>query len=73
MGDLENPGQLPVQEVGYWWFCLIYFWNFSTIYVLEVKETIADIPTELSCLNDLENLGQLPVQQVIGRTGDCVL
>ena len=121
-GDLENPGQLPVQEVlwgtddcvlwistissvfmfsrsrnpfltfllsyhvrvtskiwinfrfkRYWWFCLINFWNFFSIYVFEVKESIADIPTELPCLCDLENLSQLPVQEVIWGTDDCVL
>ena len=38
------------------------FHNFFSIYVLEVKESISDIPTELSCLGDLENLGQLAVQ-----------
>ena len=40
----------------YWWFCLMDFWNFSTIYVFEVNESIADIPTELPCLGDLKNL-----------------
>ena len=52
LGDLENLGQLPVQEV-----LLIDFWNFFTIYVFEVKESIADIPSELLCLSDLENPG----------------
>ena len=37
-----------------------------------VKESIADISTELTCLGDLENPGRLPVQQVLGGTGDCV-
>ena len=32
------------------------FHNFSTIYVFEGKESIADIPIELPCLGDLENL-----------------
>ena len=32
------------------------FHNFSTIYVLKDRESIADIPTELSSLGDLENL-----------------
>ena len=113
-GDLENPGQLPVQEVlegtddfvlwifpissvfmfsrsrnslptflpsyyvwvtlkikvnfrfkRYWWFCLVIFPNFFSIHVFEVKESIADIPTELLCSSDLENLGQLPVQEVL--------
>ena len=27
----------------YWWFCLINFWNFHTIHVFEVRESIADI------------------------------
>ena len=49
------------------------FHNFFTIYVFEVKESIADIPTELPCLGDLENPGQLPVQEVLEGTDDCVL
>ena len=31
------------------------------LYVFEVKESICDIFTELTCLLDLVNLGQLPV------------
>ena len=53
----------------YWWFCLMNFWNFHTIHVFEVRESIADIFTELPCLGDLENPGRLPVQQVLGGTG----
>ena len=52
----------------YWWFCLMDFWNFSTIYVIEVNESIADIPTELPRLGDLKNLGQLPVLEVFEVT-----
>ena len=37
------------------------FYNLFTIFVVKVKESIADIPTELRCLSDLENLSQLPV------------
>ena len=44
-----------------------------TIHVFGVKESIADISTELPCLGDLENPGRLPVQHVLGGTGDCVL
>ena len=57
----------------YWWFCLMNFWNFYTIRVIEVRESIADISTELPCLDNLENPGKLPVQDVIGGTGECVL
>ena len=57
----------------YWWFSLIIFWNFHAIHVFEVRESIADISTELPCLGDLENPRRLPVQQVLGGTGDCVL
>ena len=53
--------------------CLIHFLNFLTIHVFGVKESIADISTELPCLGDLENPGRLPVQHVLGGTGDCVL
>ena len=34
----------------YWWFCLMDFWNFHTIRVFEVRESIADISKELLCL-----------------------
>ena len=53
--------------------CLIDFWNFLTSHVSGVKESIADISTELPCLGDLENSDRLPVQHVLGGTGDCVL
>ena len=68
-GDLENLGQLPVQEVleWYWWLCLMNFWNFFTIYVFESEESNSDIPTELLCFGDLENPGQLPVHEVLGK------
>ena len=49
------------------------FQNFYTIRVFEVRESIADISTELPCLGNLENPGKLPVQDVIGGTGECVL
>ena len=49
------------------------FHNFFSIYVFEVKESIADIPNELLCSGDLENPGQLPVQEVLEGTDDCVL
>ena len=39
-----------------------------TIYVFEVRESFADIPTELPCLGDLKNLSQLPVQEVFEVT-----
>ena len=57
--NLENLGKLPVQDVlrRYWWMCFIDFWNFLTIHVFGVKESIADISTELPCLGDLENPG----------------
>ena len=48
------------------------FWNFPTIYVFYVGESISDIPTELPCFGDLENPGQLPVQEVLEDTADCV-
>ena len=41
------------------------FHTFNTIYVFKVKKSIADIPTELQCLNDLENPSQLPVWEVL--------
>ena len=116
-GELENLGQLPVQEVlmilsykffkflqylcfrgqgihywhsywatlfgwprksgstsgsratpRYWWLCLMDFHNIFTIYVFKVRESFADISTELPCLGDLENPGQLPVLEVFKVT-----
>ena len=43
------------------------------MYVFEIKESIADISTELPYLGNLKNPGQLPVQQVLEGTDDCVL
>ena len=68
LGDLENLGQLPSDSrvtQRYWWLYLMDFYNFFTIYVVKVKESIADIPTELQCLSDLENPSQLPVWEVL--------
>ena len=41
------------------------FHYFYTFFVIKVKESIADIPTELPCLSDLENPSQLPVREVL--------
>ena len=41
------------------------FHNFFSIYVFEVKESIAVIPTELLSSGDPENSGLLPVQEVL--------
>ena len=41
------------------------FHNFYNIYVFKVKESTADIPTELPCLSDFENPSQLPVWMVL--------
>ena len=49
------------------------FWNFFSIYVFEVKESIAGIPTELPYSSDLENPGRLPVQEGLRGTDDSVL
>ena len=49
------------------------FHNFFTIYVFEVKKSIASIPTKLPYFGGFENLGQLPVQDVRWGTDDCVL
>ena len=58
----------------YWWMCLIDFWNCFTIHVFEVRESIADISTELPCLGNLEKLGQIPsIQGWLEGTDDCIL
>ena len=56
----------------YWWYCLMNCWNFQTIHVFEVRESIADIFTELLCLNYLKNLGQLPVQGYLRGTDNFI-
>ena len=64
MGDLENLGQLPVQQVlggSGDCTCLINFHSSFTIHVFEGKESISGSPTELPCSGDLENPGQFPV------------
>ena len=61
LGDLKNPGQLPVQEaLGETdnWVLLNFIISLISIYLFEINESIAEIPTELG---DLENLGQPPV------------
>ena len=60
LGDLENPGQLPIQGVlrGTNDYVLRIF-TIHIIYVFRVNESISDIPTELPCSGDLENPGQL--------------
>ena len=40
------------------------FCNIFSIRVFKVRESFADISTELSCLGDLENTKQLPVLEV---------
>ena len=40
------------------------FLKFLHYSCFEVRESFADIPTELPYLGDLENSGQLPVQEV---------
>ena len=41
------------------------FHNFFSIHVFEVKEFIADIPSELPYSDDIENPDQLPGQEVL--------
>ena len=68
LADLENLGQLPSDSrvtQRYWWLYLMDFWNVFTIYVVKVRKSIADIPTELRCLSDLGNASQLPVWEVL--------
>ena len=71
--SLTSKFQVNFRFDRYWWFCLINFWNFHTIHVFEVRESNADISTELACLSYLENLGQLPVRGYLEGTDDCIL
>ena len=56
----------------YWWFCLIFFWNFHTNHAFEVRESIACWYSYRATIFDLENPGRLPVQHVLGGTDECV-
>ena len=56
----------------YWWYCLMNCWNFQTIHVFEVRESIADISTELLCVSYLKNLDQLPVQGYLRGTDNFI-
>ena len=75
LGDLENPGKLPVLQVlegtDDWvlWIFVIFF----IFHVFEIKESIFDSSTEPACSRDLKSLGQLPVLQVLEGTDDWVL
>ena len=55
----------------YWCYCLMN-WNFQTIHIFEVRESIVDISTELLCLRYLKNLGQLPVQGYLRGTDNFI-
>ena len=46
------------------WF-FVYSHNLFDVHVFEVKESIAEIPTELPCSGYLKNLSQLPVLEVL--------
>ena len=52
LGDLKNPGRLPVQQVLVIVSCR--FLKFYHYLCFEVRESFADIPTELPCLGDLK-------------------
>ena len=60
--------QVNFRYMRYWWFCLMNFWNFFSINVFEVKESIADIPTELPCSVDLKNLWNRKLTQIFEVT-----
>ena len=51
----------------------MYFRNFITTYVFEVKEFISSSFTKLPCSGDLENPDQLPVLQELQGTDGWVL
>ena len=74
-GDLENPGQLPVQEVleGTDDSVLSIFEISSVFMFPRSRNPLLTFPTELPCSGDLENPGQLPVQEVFEGTDDSVL
>ena len=63
LGDLENPGRLPVQHVlGGTGDCVMSSFEICSLFMfLRSGNPFADIPTELPCLGDLENSGHLPV------------
>ena len=62
----------PVREVlmilSYKSLKCLHYSRINSIHVFEVRESIADIHTEIPCFGDLENSGQLPVQEVFKLT-----
>ena len=48
------------------------FHTLFSIHVFQVKESMADIPTELPCSGVLENLGHLPVLEILCGTDNCI-
>ena len=48
------------------------FYNFFSIHVFQVEESIAEILIRLPCLGDLKNVGQLPVQKAFKGTDSFV-
>ena len=70
-GDLENPGQLPVQEV---LMILLWIFEISSVFMFS-RSRNSLLASLLSCQvwSDLKNLGQLSVQQGLRGTDDSVL
>ena len=75
LGDLENLGQLPVQEVlrGTDDFVLWIF-TISSVFMFSMsRNPFLTFLLSHHVSGDLENLGQLPVQEVLRGTDDFVL
>ena len=74
-GDLENPGQLPVQEVLRGTDdCVLWIFTISSVFMFSMSRN----PFLIFLLShhvsgDLENLSQLSVQEVLRGTDDFVL
>ena len=75
MDDFTNKGQVKVifgknDLDGFANSVITQILIYDNHHVIEGKESIFDIITELLCLGDLENSGQLPVQEVLESIDD---
>ena len=75
LGDLKNPGQLPVQEVLRGTDdCVLWIFTISSVFMFSrSRNPFLTFLLSYYVSGDLENLGQLSVQEVLIGTDDFVL
>ena len=73
LGDLENPGKLPVQEILRGTFDHVLRNSTLSSLFRFLKSRKSLLTFTCSCSGDFKNTVQLPVQKVFRGTNDCVL